>query len=149
MFRAVAEADALERRECVLATLTARQAGVQQRQLHILQNRRARKQIERLKNEADFLIANPGQRAGGELGNVIAVEPIFSAGRRIEAAEDMHQCRFAGAGWTGDGDELPFLNGHIDATQRVHGVLSGVVRLRHVLELDQSLCGHGLLDVIR
>ena len=50
----------------------------------------------------------------------------------------MHQRRFAGAGGADDGDELALLDGDVDAAQRLHRVLAGVVDLGDLVELDES-----------
>ena len=52
------------------------------------------------------------------------------------------QRRFARAGWADDRHEFTLLDGNVDSTKRLHGIVAGVVGLRHSLELDEGLCGH-------
>jgi hypothetical protein len=58
---ALAEADPLERPARPLAALAARQAGVDQRQLDVVQRVGARQQVEGLEDEADLLVADAGE----------------------------------------------------------------------------------------
>src|SRR5689334_8459179 len=72
-------------------------AGINKRQLHIPQAVGARKKIERLKNKTDLAIANARQLIVRHTGNVASIEFVASGTRRIEAAEHVHQSRFATA----------------------------------------------------
>ena len=71
---AVAEADGFQRLQRPLALALAVQplARVKHRQLDVFQGGRARKQVEALKDEADFLIADVGQFVAVELRNINA-----------------------------------------------------------------------------
>src|SRR2546427_6841919 len=51
------------------------------------------KQVERLEDEADPLVADPGQFIVGQIGDLLAVEPVLASGRRVEAADQVHERR--------------------------------------------------------
>ena len=61
---AVAQADPLQRRARPLPPLGAREAGVDQRQLDVVQGVGARQQVEGLEDEADLLVADGRELAG-------------------------------------------------------------------------------------
>src|SRR2546423_12138854 len=141
MLGALVEADALQSFERALASLVAPEACVEQRELDVLPDRRARQKIEGLENESDFLIADARQRAGREQRDVFAVEPILAGRRRVEAAEDVHQRRLAGARRSDDRDEVAAVDAGVDAAQRLHLVLAGVVDLGDLLEVNERARG--------
>ena len=66
-FMRVAEAHPLQRLARPLPPLGAREAGVDQRQLDVVQGVGARQQVEGLEDEADLLVADAGQLAVVEL----------------------------------------------------------------------------------
>ena len=67
----VAQADPVERRPGALPALPAAHAGVDQRQLHVLQRRGAGQQVEGLEHEPDLPVAHPGQLVVGEPGHFL------------------------------------------------------------------------------
>ena len=103
----LAESDALQRRGGERARVAlAAAAVVEQRQLDVLERAGARQEIEALEDEAELLVADGGERVLVEAVDAHAVEQVRAVGRRVEAAEDVHQRRLAGAGRAHDGDEL-------------------------------------------
>src|SRR5258705_3191477 len=130
----------LEQRERTGATLPTRySATVLERQRDILLDREPRHQVERLKDEADFAIADLGQPLARQCADVLTVESIAARGWRVEAAEDVHQRALAGAGWSGDSDVLARGDVGIYAAQRLHIHLPQPVRLGEVAGLDQRV----------
>ena len=95
VIHAIAEADTLQSMRRLRAPLPCREAGVDQRQLHVVQRVSARQQIERLEDEPDFLVPNARQFVVLEVTDLLAVEPVLTARGSIEAADEVHQCRFA------------------------------------------------------
>src|SRR5437773_12300729 len=79
-------------------------ASVNERELHIPQAVSAGKEIKRLKNKTDLAIANGGQLIIRHAGNVASIEFVASGTRRIEAAEHVHERRFAASTWPHDGE---------------------------------------------
>ena len=64
---------------------------------------------------------------------------IVAARRPIEAAEDRHERRFAGARRAHDGDELAALDRQADAAQRLHVDVADVIGPRDILDPDDRL----------
>ena len=119
--------------------------AVEQRQLDILHRGGAREQIEALENETDLAVADVGQLVAIESGDVGAVEQVTAARRAVEAAEHVHQGRFARAARAHDGDELAALDLQRNAAHRMHIHLAGAVGLVDVLQLDDSgVLGHSI-----
>ena len=54
-----------------LAALAAAHAGVDQRQLHVVQRGGPGQQVEGLEHEPDLPVAHPGQRVVGEPGDLL------------------------------------------------------------------------------
>ena len=139
MFGAIGEAHGLERRHGALAAfrrLDDALAGVEQRQLDVLDRRRARQQVEALKHEADRFVANPGELVGRQRRHVTAVQDVTAARRPVEAAEDVHEGRLARAGRSDDRDELGRGDRHGDAAQGMHHVIADVIFLGEVVNTD-------------
>src|SRR5664279_2123796 len=63
------------------------------------------------------------------LGNVLAVEFVVPAGRRIQAAEHVHQRGLAAAGRTHDGQVFIAVDLEGDPPEGVHGLLAHAVQL--------------------
>ena len=75
---------------------------------------RARPQVRVLTGKADA----PTPLREIELGQRHAVDPNLTAGRVVDAAEQVHQGRLAGAGAADQGQRLAALDLEIDAVQR-------------------------------
>src|SRR6185369_17180123 len=103
-----------------LMSLRRANTTVNQRQLDVVQRRGAREQIERLKYETDFLIANARKLVVVHLRDVLTVEPVFTLTRSIETADQIHQGRLAGTGWTDDRDVLATRDIKRHSVQRVN-----------------------------
>src|ERR1044071_1549841 len=83
-----------------------RRAVVHHRQLDVLDRRGAREQVEALKDEADFAVADMRPFVGREPAYVFGLQKIGSVRRTIEAAEYVHERGLAGARRSHDGYEL-------------------------------------------
>ena len=57
-----------------------------------------RQEVEALEDEAQLGRPHQGPLVGRELAHLLAVEPEFAGTGPVEAAEDVHQRRLAGAG---------------------------------------------------
>ena len=84
-------------RLCRSAVFSLLAAVVEQRQLDVLERRRARQQVEALEDEADLRVAEIASSSFDMPRDVLAVEEVVPARRPIEAAEDVHERRLAGA----------------------------------------------------
>ena len=69
--------------------------------------------------------------------DVVAVQPVAPARRRVEAAQEVHEGRLAGAGRPHHRDELPGRDVEADAAQGVDLVLAQPVGLDEVADLDE------------
>ena len=85
------------------------------------------KQVERLEDEADFLVAHAGERVVGHLRDFLAVQPVLAGVRRVEAADDVHERRLARARRSHDGDVLVAGDRDVDAAQGAHDFAAHVV----------------------
>jgi hypothetical protein len=72
----------------------------EQRQLDVLQRGRVGQQVEVLEHEADALVADLGQPVAVQPAHRLPGEQVLARGRRVEAAEDVHEGGLAGAGRT-------------------------------------------------
>ena len=102
-----------------LAPFLGRHAGVDQRQLDVVQGAGAREQVERLEDEADLLVADPGQLGVGQVRHALPVEPVLARRGRVEAADHVHQRALAGPGRPHDRDEFVAVDVEVDAAQRL------------------------------
>ena len=87
---------AIERFLGALQALFGGDAGVDQRQLDIVQRGRTGKQVEGLEDESDFLVADAGELVVVQFADQLVVQPVIALAGRIEAADQVHQRRFAG-----------------------------------------------------
>ena len=92
-----------------------RLTAIQQRQLDVLERRCAGQQIEPLEHEPEKVA--PEQRAliAREGFDVHAAEHVRTRRRHIQAAQDVHHRRFAGAAGSHDGNELAFVDTQVHA----------------------------------
>src|SRR4029453_16531261 len=92
-----------------------------------------------LEDEPDLVIADVRELVLRHPRHVAPVQEVLTAGRPIQAAEDVHQRRFAGSRRTGHRDELAGSDGEVGAAQRADRDLADVVRLDEVLDLADGL----------
>ena len=109
---------------------------VEQRQLDVVERRRARQQVEALEHEPDLLIAHARQLVLRQLRHVPAVELIDAARRPVETAGDVHERRLAGSRRAGHGHELAGLDVERHAAQRADFVVAHLVDLGEVPHRD-------------
>src|SRR5690554_1847276 len=82
----------------------AGQTRIDSRYLHVLGGGGRGDQVIALKDEAEGAAAQAGQLVAVEPGDVLPLEQIAAGGGLVEAAEQVHQGGFAGAGGTHDGN---------------------------------------------
>lgn len=103
---ALCQAQALEQGPRAGVPLARRGAGVDRRHLDVFLGRGGGDQVIALEHEAECLAAQPGLLVAVQFGDVVAGEVVAAGAGPVEAAEDVHQGRLAGAGGADDGDEL-------------------------------------------
>src|SRR5204863_6579951 len=91
---AVSETDLFQRRERALSPRVPI-ATVDEWQLDVLDRIQPREQVVRLEDEADVLVADPGELVVGKLSDVLAREHVRPAVRDVQAAEDVHERRLS------------------------------------------------------
>lgn len=102
-------------------------------------------EVELLKDEADLVGAKAVEVAGAHGGDVDTVDPEFTGGGAIEAAEEVDEGAFTGAGGAGDGDPLAGYDGEAGAIEGAHGAgVTGVLPGDRG-EGDDSALGAGLV----
>src|SRR5258706_4507285 len=112
-------------------------AAVDQRQLHVYDCRRSCEQVEALKHEADVLVANRRQLVVVEMRDIAAAEHVDTARRAIEASQNVHERRLAGARRSDDRHELPGVDLEREAVERLHAHVAEVIRLREVTKRNE------------
>ena len=98
MGAAICQANLFQYGHCPFDALTARDAGIDQGKRDVLDRCEPGQQVKLLKDKADLDIAHVGEVVVGHFADVLAVEDIGAVGRRIEAAEDVHQRTFTRTG---------------------------------------------------
>src|ERR1700720_1359798 len=93
--------------------------AIQQRECDVLRDGEIADEIEALKDEPDALIANASEIGGRESGDVLSLEHVAPARRRIEKPQDGEERRFTTAGWPGDGYVLAAVDREIDVGENV------------------------------
>ena len=112
------EPDRVERFQRRAAPLGRRHAGVDHRQLDVLERRRSRQQVVALEHEAEPRLRRSASASSSSVGDVVAVEAVVARRRPVEKADDVHEGRLARARRSHDGDELAGLDRQVDAAQR-------------------------------
>jgi hypothetical protein len=135
---AVAEAEPLEGLAGARLALAARDALVQQRRRDVLERRGPRQEVVGLEDEADRPAADRGEAVVGEAGDRRARELVLARRRPVEAAEDAHHRRLAGARGSEDGDELALVDRERDVAQGVDEDGAHVVGPADTLEAEQA-----------
>ena len=140
----VAEADRGQRGRGPLPSLRPAHAAVDQRQPDVVQGAGAAEQLERLEDEADGAVAQLGQLGVGEGRDVAAADPQQPVGRPVQAAEQVHQRRLAGAGRADDRDVLAGVDAQAHPAQRLDRDPVQPVAAPYVDGLDgRDDVGHG------
>ena len=92
--------------------------GIQQWRGNVLFNGMLRQEVERLKDEADLLAADARKFGVVQGRDIYAVKMIRAASRTVEAAKQMQQRGFAGAGRPHNCEKFPFGNLKVNIMQR-------------------------------
>ena len=112
----VAELNALESLDGPLPSFVCRDAGVDEWKLDVVQRRRAWEEIEGLKDEADLAVPDAGELVLILVGNESATQPVLAGCWSVEAADEIHQCRFSRPGRTHDRHVLVATDRDVDST---------------------------------
>ena len=121
---AMRQADPFDRSEGAVPPAAGGPAAVHLRQHHVLKHCPVRQQVERLEHEPDALAPQTCALLVGQCGRFHAVQSVEAVGRAIQAADDVQQRRFAGAGRPRDRQPLAPLQREIDINERMNCRLS-------------------------
>ena len=95
-------------------------------------------QVETLKYESEFAIAQMRKLGFGKPARILAAQAVYAAARTIQAANDIHERRLSRAAGAAYGDKLAGQNRERHPPQRSHRRTAGVVYLGHGVELDDA-----------
>ena len=138
MVGSISQAQQIEHGHGSLPAFPGAEAGIDQRQLDVLQGAVALQKVEALEDEAEPAIAELSEPFARQTGNILTVELVSAAGRMIETAENVHQGRLARSARPANGDEFSGQDPERYAAQCVHFHRSGVVDFVHVVELNHG-----------
>src|ERR1700731_835424 len=96
----------------------------------------ARQQIERLKNETDFLVSYVGKFVVIKRADPAASQPVAAGRWRVQASDQIHQRGFAGTRRPHDCHVLTAANIQGHASKRLYLFGTHLVRLPEVLRPD-------------
>src|SRR5690606_18733928 len=114
------------------------QAGINGGYFHVLGGIGRGNQVVALENETEGAAAQAGQLVAIQLGNILAFEQVTAGGGLVQAAEQVHQGRLAGAGGAHDGDELAGMDIQGDVMQHGSRQLAVAVGAADAFEADQG-----------
>jgi len=135
---AVAEADVLQREHRALPAFVGLHAGVDQRELDVVERVGPREEIEGLEDESDFAVPNLGELVVDHVRDVFAGKFVAAGRRGIEAAEHVHHGRLAGTRRAHDGKVFVAMNRERDATERVDDLRTHLVELGDAFDVDDE-----------
>ena len=143
MLRDCAMPDRVERFERgALRRCARRHAGVDHRQLDVLERARARQQIVGLEHEAQRARRECRRaRRRSSVETSLAFEHVGARGGPVEEADDVHEGRLARTRRAHHGHELARLDGEVDAAQR-DDVVAALQRVDLAQVADRDDRGH-------
>src|SRR5437867_10236463 len=110
MLGAIFQLHEFERLHGVVAASFGANAAVDHRQFDILQHVEFWKQIEELKHETDFFIADAREFSRRGVFDASSIQRNGSLRGRIQATKNVHKSGFAAAGGSDDGNEFACLD---------------------------------------
>src|SRR5271163_4236784 len=100
-------------------------------------------QVEGLKDEADFAVADAGAFADGEFGDGLTVQEVDAVGWRVQQAKDGEQRGLAAARRTGDRDVLTLLDFKMNFFEGVRFNFVGVEDFLNAFHFDECIVCFG------
>ena len=145
MVHLICKLHTLEHLAHALLPFLFRHSGVNQRQLYIFKGSLPLQQIKGLKNKTDLLAPDLRKSRFALHRNVPSGKPVITGRRRIQTADDIHQCRLSGAGGPQHRKELPLCYREINSLQDMryliahHIILGDPLHLQDLILLRQAL----------
>ena len=118
--QALAQPQALQQAGRSRAARSRAQARVDGGNFHVVLRRQARQQLVALKDKAEMLAAQARQFIRLHGARFAAQHLVAAARRLVQAADDVHQRGFAGAGWADDGHHLARANRQVHVLEHGH-----------------------------
>lgn len=132
----VGQADELEQLQRPALPLGAGCAGVDERQLDVLEQVEAGQEVEGLEDEADVDVARLGALAFVEAGYVSPAEEVVAARRPVQESENVHERRLAAAARPHEGHVLTLVHGERHALEGLELAAGEAVGLADVTQLE-------------
>jgi len=133
-----------QRRQHVLAPLSARQVGQEQRQLDVLEGRQHRDEVVELEDEADVVGPPAGDPRVGEHPQVLIVDDHAAPGGPVEPGDQVEQGGLARARGAHQGEVFALLDGQVEVDEHRDAELVAAIFLGDPLEDDRMRLAHGL-----
>jgi len=124
-----ADPSALQRLLGFFHAFFGRRTVIDQRQFDVVKSCRAWQQIESLKYEADFPIANVSQFVIIQIADQSSRQPVAPCTWRIQAADKVHQCGFPRSRRPHDRHVFALADFEVNALQRMYKLRAHLVRL--------------------
>jgi hypothetical protein len=118
-------------------------AGVDEGEFHITEGGGTRKEVERLEDKADFVVANPRELVVVHVAHVGSIEFIGAGGGGVEASDDIHEGGLAGTGRSHDGDVFTRLDVRGDFAKGMDGFAPHAITAGNVPQADEAHGGSG------
>src|SRR5262245_14374644 len=143
---AVAQADDLQSRLDVTPALRLRQAGKQERELHVLERGEHGNQVVHLEDEPDVARAPRGQLAGGHVRQLVTRDGDTAGRGHVEAAEQIEQGGLAGAARAHECHEVAGVDVEVQSLQHVDLLATAPIDLAEPARSDQALAVSATVD---
>jgi hypothetical protein len=137
MVRAVGKADLVKERQGAAPALGRRHTGIEQRQLDIVQGGRSGQQIKALKDKAEFVAADGGPLARTEAADLDPVQPVPTGSRRVEATQQVHECRLARPRGSDHCNELTPVDRQADTVESPDEPAANAIAVAQSFNLDE------------
>ena len=137
VLRTVGHLDAFERAPDFFLAFGGGHSAIGKGEFHVLIDSEIADEVEGLKNEADFAVADTRSVAELQAGNRLAVEGVIPFRGRVEQAEDGKERGLPTAGRAGDGEVFALFDFEIDRVQGVGFEFVGQKDFGYALHVDE------------
>src|SRR6266436_9089455 len=106
-------------------------AAIRERQFDVLKNREVADQIETLKDETDFAIANARSLRERKIRDLVTFQRVTAVGSSIQQTKNRKQRCLAATGWSRNGNIFALANIEMNSRKRVRFHFVSEKHLRH------------------
>jgi len=118
-----------------------RPSGEQERKKNVFLHGEGGEEVEELKDEADFELAQAGEGVVVHGVEREAVDVHLAGAGGVEGAEDVKEGAFAAAAGSGDGDDFPRENFQAHAPEGIHLGIAGLVGFVEIAGFEHKKAG--------